>query len=195
LARNFFSTSKDTLHRNQLGGPFGGPLGGPVIIPKLFDGRIKLFFFAAFQRSVTSSASATSTAYVPTAANLAGDFSTTDPAPTSSGGTGVANACGPVQQLYDPITGQLLPGTKYNQPGGPGLPAWNASALALIKQFPPINPALDPNNCGFVSFAIPSINTDNQFDTRVDYTINQKKHLVCSLLYRQPANSSLLFPD
>lgn len=110
-AENFFSTSKDTLHQNQYGGTFGGP----VRIPKLYNGKDGLFFFAAFQHSYSSSASSTQNAYVPTAANLAGDWSQTDPAPTSSGGTGVANACGPVQQLYDPITGALLPGNKYNR--------------------------------------------------------------------------------
>jgi len=172
-ADNFFSTSKDTLHQNQYGGTFGGP----VRIPKLFDGRNKLFVFAAFQHTYSSSASATTSAYVPTAANLAGDWSTTDPAPASSGGTGVKDACGPVVQLYDPITGRLLPGNKYNQPGGPALPQWNASALALIKQLPPINPALDPNNCGHVSYSIPNISSDNEFDTRVDYTINQKNNM------------------
>ncbi|WP_158788334.1 carboxypeptidase-like regulatory domain-containing protein [Granulicella sp. L46] len=172
-ATNFFSTSKDTLHQNQYGGTFGGP----VRIPKLFDGRNKLFVFAGFQHTYSRSSSATQNAYEPTAANLAGDWSTTDPAPVSSGGTGVKNACGPVVQLYDPITGQLLPGNKYNQPGGPALPAWNASALALLKQLPPINPALDPNNCGHVSYAIPSISSDNDFDTRVDYTISSKNNM------------------
>jgi hypothetical protein len=175
-AENFFSTSKDTLHQNQYGGTFGGP----VRIPRLFDGRNKLFAFAAFQHTYSDSASATQNAYVPTAANFAGDWSTTDPAPTSSGGTGVANACGPVQQLYDPVTGALLPGNKYNYssngyPAVP-LPQWNASSLALIKQFPAINPALDPNNCGHVSYSIPNINSENQFDTRVDYTVTSKNN-------------------
>jgi hypothetical protein len=167
-ADNFFSTSKDTLHQNQ----YGGTLGGPVFIPKLYDGRNKLFFFAAFQRSYSDSSSATQNAYVPTAANLAGDFSITDPPPGSTN-----TACGPAAQLIDPQTGVILPGNKYNQPGGPTLPAWNAASLALIKQFPVINPALDPNNCGHVSYAIPNITSDNEFDTRVDYTINKKNNM------------------
>lgn len=176
-ANNFFSTSRDTLHQNQ----YGGTLGGPVRIPKLFDGRNKLFFFAAGQHSYSDSASSNKDAYVPTAANLAGDWSTTDPAPASSGGTGVSNLCGPVQQLYDLASGALLPGNKYNftsngYPAVP-LPVWNASALALQKQLPPINPALDPNNCGHVSYSIPNITADTQFDTRVDYNINQKNNI------------------
>ena len=168
-ADNFFSTSRDTLHQNQYGGTFGGP----VRIPKLFDGRNKLFFFVAFQHTHMDQNSATSNAYVPTAANLAGDFSITDPPP---GTPKSATACAPDQQLYDPITGAALPGNKYNQPGGPTLPQWNASSLALQKQFPAINPALDPYNCGHISYSIPNIATDNEFDTRVDYTINQKNN-------------------
>jgi hypothetical protein len=129
-ATNFFAAGKDSLHRNQ----YGGTLGGPVRIPKLFDGRNKLFVFAGFQHTKERSASATQKAYVPTAANLQGDFSITDPAPAASGGTGVKNNCGAPVQLYDPITGQKLPGNKYNYsamglPAVP-LPTFNASALA-----------------------------------------------------------------
>lgn len=172
-ATNFFSASKDTLHQNQYGGTFGGP----VRIPKLFDGRDKLFFFAAYQRTKSNSSSATSNAYVPTAANLVGDFSVTDPAPAPFG-TGVKNNCGTPQQLYDPITGVALPGNKYNQPGGPTLPAWNPQALALLKYLPPIVPLADGTDvCGHVQYAIPNQSADNQFDTRVDYTINSKNNM------------------
>jgi len=166
-ADSFFSTSKDTLHENQ----FGATFGGPVRIPKLFDGRDKLFAFAAFQHSHLSSASATNNAYEPTAANLAGDFSITDPPPGTP-----KNACGPSQQLYDPITGVALPGNKYNQPGGPTLPAWNAAALLVLKQLPPITAAGDPNGCGHVSYSIPNIQTYTDFITRVDYNINSKNN-------------------
>jgi Carboxypeptidase regulatory-like domain len=173
-AQNFFSASKDSLQRNQ----YGGTLGGPIRIPKLFDGRNKLFFFAAYQHEKDRSSSATNKTYVPTADNLNGDFSTTDPAPTASGGTGVKNACGSPVQLYDPITGQLLPGNKYNNAFGPypavPLPSWNHSALGLIAQLPKVNPALDPGNCGLVYYAIPNLSYDSQFDTRVDYTIGKK---------------------
>ena len=166
-------TSKDTLHQNQYGGTFGGP----VRIPKLFNGKDKLFFFVAFQHQKSDSSSATTSAYVPTAANLAGDFSVTDPAPLPLG-TGVRNNCGTPEQLYDPITGAALPGNKYNQPGGPRLPAWNPQALALLKYLPPIVPLADGTEvCGHVQYAIPSQTSDNEFDTRVDYTINAKNNL------------------
>ena len=156
---NFFSTSKDTLHENQYGGTFGGPII-----------RNKLFAFAAYQREKDASTAANTTAYVPTAANLAGDWSNTDPAPTPLG-TGIANNCGKVQQLYDPLTGAAIPGNKYAAP-----PAYNPAAVALQKYLPAINPAIDVYGCGFVSYIIPSQHADNQFITRVDYTINAKNN-------------------
>ena len=129
------SCGKDTLHQNQYGGTFGGP----VRIPKLFNGTDKLFFFAAYQHQKTDSSSATTSAYVPTAANLAGDCVChgSGPAPL---GTGVKNICGTPQQLFDPITGVALPGNKYNQPGGPTLPVFNASSVKLLNYLPKIVP-------------------------------------------------------
>ena len=66
-ASNFFSATKDTLHQNQFGGTFGGPIL-----------RDKLFAFAGYQRSVSNQSQAATQAFVPTAANLAGDWSVTD---------------------------------------------------------------------------------------------------------------------
>jgi hypothetical protein len=175
-ATNFFSTSKDTLHQNQYGGTFGGP----VFIPRLFNHRDKLFFFVAYQFEKSDSSAANTSAYVPTAANLAGDFSTTDPPPGAA-----ANNCGKPQQLYDPLTGAALPGNKYATP-----PTFNAQALALQKYLPAINPAIDIYNCGLVSFAIPTEFFDKQFDTRVDYTIDAKNNLYARYFldgYQAPA--------
>ncbi len=179
-ATNFFSTctpvapattctAKDTLHQNQYGFTFGGP----VWIPKVFNGRDKLFFFTGYQFQRTTSKSSTSSAYVPTAANLLGDFSVTDPAPTSSGGTGQANLCSGVEQLYDPVTGALLPGNKYPTP-----PTFNAAALKLLSYLPKVSPLPDGSDqCGHVAYAIPQLLNDKQFITRIDYSINSKHNL------------------
>jgi hypothetical protein len=152
-ATNFFATAKDTLHQNQFGGTFGGPIL-----------RDKLFAFAAYQRLQADQSTATTQAHVPTAANLAGDFSVTDgPACTANG---------KFIQLVDPLTGAVLAGDKY-----PSQPTYNAQALNLEKYLPPINPAVDIQNCGLVSYSIPSKQSDNQFVARVDYTINARNNL------------------
>src|ERR1700689_2757470 len=67
---NFQGIPRSPYPQNQ----YGFTVGGPVYIPKLFDGRNKAFFFASFERLRNSGQTAFS-AYVPTAADLAGDFS------------------------------------------------------------------------------------------------------------------------
>src|SRR4029077_14466403 len=67
-ARNFFSAVPDSLHQNQ----FGGTFGGPVI-------RNKLFPFPEYQRLQPPQSPWPPPVRLPTAANLAGDFSVTDP--------------------------------------------------------------------------------------------------------------------
>ena len=66
-ATNFFSITPDVLHQNQFGGTFGGPIK-----------RNKLFAFAGYQRTTHTQQQANLEKFVPTAANLQGDFSVTD---------------------------------------------------------------------------------------------------------------------
>ncbi len=147
-ATNFFSTTKDTLHQNQYGGTFGGPIL-----------REKLFAFAGYQRTVSKQSQSATQAHVPTPANLLGDFSVTDgPACTSNG---------KFLQLVDPLTGAKLANDIY-----PSKPTFNPQSLKLMSYLPPTT---DP--CGLVTYAIPLQNSDNQFVTRVDYTINSKNNL------------------
>jgi hypothetical protein len=159
-ATNFFSTAKDTLHQNQ----FGGTFGGRVI-------KDKLFFFAGYQRTKADQSQALTKAYVPTAANLAGDFSVTDGAACESNGKAV--------QLLNPLTGAVLSNNQIN----PSI--FTASALALQKYLPATT---DP--CGLVTYAIPSETAENQFVGRVDWTINAKNSFYGRYLldgYQAPA--------
>jgi hypothetical protein len=144
-ATNFFSSSKDTLHQNQYGGTFGGK----VI-------RDKLFFFAGYQRTKAASSQASTRAFVPTAANLVGDFSVTD------GPSCQTNAI----QLLNPQTGAVLANNHINPS------TFSAGALALQKYLPATT---DP--CGLVSYSIPSQTAENEFITRVDSTLSPKNTL------------------
>jgi hypothetical protein len=146
-ATNFFSTKKDTLHQNQYGGTFGGRLI-----------RDKLFFFGGYQRLKADQSQALTQAFVPTAANLQGDFSATESAACQASGKAI--------QLLNPFTGAILPNNQIS----PTL--FNASSLKLIQYLPAAT-----NNCGVVNYAIPSEQIENQFIGRVDSTINQKHSL------------------
>ena len=165
-ASNFFSATKDTLHQNQFGGTFGGPIL-----------RDKLFAFAGYQRSVSNQSQAATQAFVPTAANLAGDWSVTDgPNCTSNKST---------IQLVDPLTGTKLVGNKY-----PSQPTYNPQSLKLMSYLPKIDTAIDTANCGLVKYAIPLQTSDNSFVTRVDWTINSKNNFYARYFldgYQAPA--------
>lgn len=69
-ARTFFAQNVEPLKRNQ----FGATLGGPVVLPKIYNGKNKTFFFFAYEGLRLRQAS-TEIASVPTAAQRVGDFS------------------------------------------------------------------------------------------------------------------------
>ena len=54
---------------------FGGSIGGPVLIPHLFNGRDKAFFYFNYDQIVNHGSASNSTQTIPTTAVLGGDFS------------------------------------------------------------------------------------------------------------------------
>ncbi len=84
-SRAFFALTNDGLKRNQ----YGGTLGGRII-------RDKTFFFGSYQGTNTRTVPTDLTAFVPTAAQRAGDLSGTAPA-------------------KDPLTGQPFPNNQIPQ--------------------------------------------------------------------------------
>ncbi len=72
-ARNFFDPQTiSPLRQNQ----FGYTLGGPIVIPKLYNGRNRTFFFANYE-GLRTRTSSVEYATVPTPAQLNGVFSNT----------------------------------------------------------------------------------------------------------------------
>jgi Carboxypeptidase regulatory-like domain len=176
-ATNFFSSSPDVLHQDQ----FGGTIGGPIK-------RNKLFAFAGYQRTRVTAKQSDQEKFVPTADNLKGDFSVTDGTPGVSGSNACASNGNPIQ-LVDPLTGATLVGNKYST-----TPTYNAASLALMNYLPKPNPAIDTNNCGLVKYAIPSATYDNQFVTRVDWTLNPKHNIYGRYMVDGYQNPAYFFP-
>src|ERR1700680_2003577 len=110
-AINYFAPRQDSLKRNQ----FGGTLGGKII-------RDKLFFFGGFQQSNIRQDPSASTAFVPTAAALAGDFSALDGAGCQAKGVALV--------INDPTTGLPLPNMKISPS------RFDPAAVALAKYLP-----------------------------------------------------------
>ena len=63
--------SDDGLKRHQ----FGGTVGGPLVLPHLYDGRDKSFFFVSVQETLVHQRPSSSSAVVPDARLRNGDFS------------------------------------------------------------------------------------------------------------------------
>ena len=75
-ANNWFSNARGGSLVDSTVNNYGGVLGGPVWLPGIYKGKNRTFFFMDYDRSKSLSATST-TASVPTAQQLAGDFSDT----------------------------------------------------------------------------------------------------------------------
>src|SRR5687768_7745394 len=97
---------------------FGGVFGGPVMVPGLYNGRNKTFFFASYEAYRNKSAAAPRTATIPTAAMHAGDFSQWRDAngnliPIYDPATTRVNAAGAGSR--DPFPGNIIPRERFSR--------------------------------------------------------------------------------
>src|SRR3989475_1680916 len=140
-ARNAFALQRDSLKRNQ----FGGVIGGPVI-------KNKLFFFGRDQTTLVRSAPLDLTAFVPTAAMLAGDWAAVT-SPACNGGRSIA--------LRAPFVGNRISPTQFSP-----------AALNLLKKLPaPID------DCGTVKYGSNNKSNEHTIVSKVDYQWSQKQSL------------------
>ena len=162
-ARNYFlptSQSKPFFHQNQ----FGGAVGGPVVIPKLYNGKNKTFFFGAYQGWRYSRAS-DNDILVPTAAELAGDEADNGQNP-----------------IYDPFSTVVTP-TGYSRTAFPNnqIPADRIDqGMVTWAKFiyPTAGPFFNPTGNGsFSANAVdttPQVQKFNEFSVRADQTFGSK---------------------
>jgi hypothetical protein len=152
-AQQLFTASTPSFKQNQ----FGGVIGGPVVFPKLYNGKNKTFFFAAYQ-GFRYSLTQAKDIKVPTAAELAGDESSW---PT---------------QIYNPFSTQpdpAHPGQFIRQPysGNQITPDPNMVAWAKFM-FPAAGPVLDSSGDNATD-STPTTQHINQFTARIDQKIGQ----------------------
>ncbi len=151
------------LKRNQ----FGGTIGGPITIPKVINGKDKLFFFAAYQGQRQSQTVFTdqSTAFTP--AELNGDFSQSN-----------ATRNGP-----DPDVVNFLQANPWFQ-SNPDLAARgiidptriNSVAANYIK-----SGLIPTSSTGVILPSAGSTYTTDELTGKIDYNITSKHHLSATL--------------
>lgn len=153
-ARGFFDREKDQLRRNQ----FGGTVGGPVAVRGLYNGSGRTFFFVGYQGTRLRNV-ATRNAFVPTAANLNGDFSALlDP-------SNPANSFHRVIHIIDPATGQPFAGNQIKTS------RFDPASLALTHYLP------QADGTGQVFFRSPTAQDIDEVIARVDHSLSASDRL------------------
>lgn len=149
------------LIRNE----YGASLGGPVILPRLYHGRNRTFFFAAWEGLRLRSQSTISTA-VPTMAMRSGDFSQ------------LRDAQGRLYTLYDPWS-TADEARQWSRTPFPGniLPAGRKSPLAAYVygvMVAPTNPATNPMVASNWFGPDPVKQNDGTLTLRMDHRIGDR---------------------
>lgn len=169
-------TPLPVTHFNQ----YGLTVGGPVWIPKVYDGRNKLFFFFAWE-GLKDSAPSTDTLTVPTPAEREGDFSQ-------------LLAAGSSYQLYEPGTGTYTNGQVVNRTPVPNNCLTNLSsycstvptagytlnpiALNYMKLYPlPNTTTTEADGADNYISNAPSVDDYSEEFGRMDYNASSRDHV------------------
>jgi hypothetical protein len=155
------SKPKPVTRQNQ----YGFTVGGPVILPKVFNGRNKLFYFFAFE-GIQDSVPEPYNLTVPTAPEKTGDFS-------------ALLALGHNYQIYNPYTAVQTGSTITRQPfAGNLIPSSMISPIAskIVSYYPAPNEPGLPDGADNYETGIQT-NTFNNELGRIDYNIGNNNKL------------------
>ena len=134
---------------------FGGSVGGPIVVPHLYNGHNKTFFFFDYEgnRRRTSAAEQYT---VPTALDRMGNLS--DLASTVPGG------------IVNPYTGKSYTNYQITSP-------LSQSSLALLNSYYPLPNASNLGGTLNYQTLVPTPSNTNGFDGRVDQVITSKQQV------------------
>lgn len=158
-ARNFFDTTgvRPPLKQNQ----FGFTLGGPVVLPRLYNGRDRTFFFGDYEGTRIRRTS-TFTTLVPTAAMRSGDFSALS-APVNDPAAMRQDPAAPGGVVRTPFPGNRIPADRF------------AKESAFFLPFYP-----EANSGNNFLYTPGRRNDGERFDVRIDHRISDADSLTAS---------------
>jgi len=168
-ARNFFEPDVPPFHRNQ----YGASLGGPIVLPHVYNGHDKTFFFLNYE-GLRDDHGFFSRSHVPTLAERGGDFSDIAPGSPCSHSTLLLDPL----VLFNPSAPLTIPGNNMNNIA-PALPtgALDPVGGALAGLYPSPNIANAP--CGGENYQqqVLRLYDSNAYVGRIDHRWGTKDSL------------------
>jgi hypothetical protein len=172
-ARNYFAARRDQLKRNQ----FGFTLGGPVVIPKLYHGQDRTFWFFGYQGTRLRNIGGTTSAFVPTPDNLNGDFSAYLSANNPN------NPLGKAVQIIDPVNNQPFPGNIIP------VSRFDPAAIGTEKYLP------KPGGTGQVFSQAPIVQNLDETVERFDHSFSSADRLTFRATWNDFLNQAVYDPQ
>lgn len=180
---NAFGLPKSPFNQNS----FGADFGGPVILPKIYNGKNKTFFFFSYEGDRKRNYSPAALRTLPTTAFKNGDFSALlDPSFTGNAqsGTTITDSAGNpvvVGTIFDPHSTTQLPDGSYTRAPFPGniIPASDISKVSenILKLAPIPDPLLASMLRNYPGVANQPFFDLNTYGGKLDHVINDKNRL------------------
>ena len=156
--------TRDDLHRNQ----FGFSIGGPVVIPKLFNGKDKFWFFGNYE-GTRQTDKTVQRGTTPTLAMFNGDFS----AQSATGLIYNPYSYNAATHARAPFAGNIVPASLINP----------LSKALLAYYLPGSNyPLVSPQTDNLAGYPVSTLN-DDQFTIRLDTALSQRQSLYINYSY------------
>jgi hypothetical protein len=181
IANNYFANAAGIAQVPQMWKNYGASVGGPVVIPKLYNGRNKTFFWIAgeaYRQNQTSS----TTVNLPTPLEVQGNFSQSK------------YTNGTLQTIYDPSTTAFSSTGAYTRTAFPGniIPASRMSPIGekIASYFPAPNMPVSYYGQNDFSVTTPQYDRADQTDWKLDEQFTPWLHASASYLHygsREPS--------
>jgi hypothetical protein len=188
-ARNFFASSVSALKQNQ----FGVVIGGPVVIPKLYNGKNRTFFFGSYDGFRLRGIGQGQTATVPTARMRNGDFGELLGAQAGTDALGRQVFKG---QIFDPRTNRAV-GSSFVRDPFPNniIPADRFSAISLAFQKGYPLPTLPGTQINWAGPRAPQVSDIDRATSKIDhqFTNNHRLTFANDSVFRKTQDNSYIF--
>jgi len=186
-ARNLYtSTTGGKVSRNRLNN-YGWSVGGPVIIPKIYNGHDKTFFFTNFEHDSLNNLSVNGFGTLAATEYKTGDFSgllnpswTGNPLSGTQVGTDALGRPIIFGQIYDPSTTRTVNGQVVRDPfAGNIIPttAWDPTAKNIVNNIGIVDPQYDQMIHNITRIGGSPYFDEHIIGIKIDHSINEKNSL------------------